>query len=59
MAVRAGRADGRAAHDAPADAGDDEVDTSTPWHFKVLLVALVIYLGWRLFQGIVWVSHQL
>ncbi len=59
MAVRAGRAAGRAARDEPGAAGDDEIDTSTPWHFKVLLVALVIYLGWRLVQGVLWVTHKL
>lgn len=30
-----------------------------PWHFWVLVVALVIYLGWRLFQGVEWVAHKL
>ena len=26
-----------------------------PWHFKLLLLALVLYLGWRAWQGIDWV----
>ena len=26
-----------------------------PWHLKLLLVALAIYLGYRLFQGFAWV----
>jgi hypothetical protein len=30
----------------------------TPWHFKLLLVAITLYLGFRLVQGIVWVAHQ-
>jgi hypothetical protein len=25
-------------------------DESTPWHFKMLVVMLVIYLGWRFVQ---------
>ena len=25
-----------------------------PWHFKVLLGALVVYLGWRGVQGVEW-----
>jgi hypothetical protein len=29
-----------------------------PWHFWVMLIALAIYLGWRLIQGIGWVIHQ-
>ena len=27
-----------------------------PWHFKVLMVALVIYLGWRLVQLIMLIA---
>jgi uncharacterized paraquat-inducible protein A len=30
---------------------------SIPWHFWVLIVATVIYLGYRLVQGIVWAAH--
>ncbi|HWW54958.1 MAG TPA: hypothetical protein VNY84_14370 [Acidimicrobiales bacterium] len=31
---------------------------ATPWHFKLMLVALVIYLGFRAFQGVAWlVAH--
>ena len=33
---------------APGDA--DETDEKTPWHFKLLVVALVFYLGWRFVQ---------
>lgn len=40
-------------------AAGDPTDEKTPWHFKVLLVALILYLGWRLVQGILWVAHQL
>jgi len=29
-------------------AGDDvDPDAKAPWHFKLLVVALVLYLGWR------------
>lgn len=31
----------------------------SPWHFKLLAVATVIYLGYRLVQGILWVSHHI
>jgi hypothetical protein len=27
----------------------------TPWHFKLLLAAVVLYLGFRAFQGVEWV----
>jgi hypothetical protein len=26
--------------------------------FKLMLVAMVIYLGWRTFQGVTWVIHH-
>ena len=29
-----------------------------PWHFKLLVLAVVIYLGWRAWQGIVWVAGR-
>jgi DNA-directed RNA polymerase subunit RPC12/RpoP len=29
-----------------------------PWHFKLLIVATVIYLGYRTFQGVTWVLHH-
>ena len=25
-----------------------------PWHFKLLVVATVLYLGWRAVQGVAW-----
>jgi hypothetical protein len=28
-------------------AGDDEEQAKAPWHFKLLMVLLVLYLGWR------------
>jgi hypothetical protein len=27
-----------------------DVDEKAPWHFKLLVVAVVAYLGWRLVQ---------
>ena len=30
-----------------------------PWHFKVLVGALSVYLGWRAVQGVEWVVHHL
>jgi uncharacterized paraquat-inducible protein A len=29
-----------------------------PWHFKFLLAATVIYLGYRFVQGIFWLVHH-
>lgn len=30
-----------------------------PWHFKVLVGAAAVYLGWRAVQGLSWVAHHL
>jgi hypothetical protein len=30
-------------------------DTKIPWHFKVLVLAVAVYLGWRLVQLVVWI----
>jgi hypothetical protein len=30
-----------------------------PWYFKFMLVASVVYLGWRAFQGVTWVVHHI
>lgn len=42
--------------DAPAD--DDDLGP-IPWHLKLLGGALAVYLGWRAWQGIEWVAHNL
>ncbi|HLM65239.1 MAG TPA: hypothetical protein VK306_13145 [Acidimicrobiales bacterium] len=38
-----------------AKAADGEVDEKTPWHFKLLIAVVVLYLGWRLVQVIGWI----
>lgn len=43
------------AGDAELAAGDD---VGAPWHFKVLIAVTAVYLGYRLFQGIVWVAQH-
>jgi hypothetical protein len=30
-------------------------DARVPWHFKVLVLALALYLGWRLVQLLGWI----
>jgi hypothetical protein len=37
----------------PDDATDE---VPVPWHFKLLVVALVVYLGWRGIQLIGWLT---
>lgn len=52
--------------DAPsgdAEEGENEEDEEDgppkpPWHFKVLLIATVIYLIYRLIWFIFWISHH-
>jgi hypothetical protein len=34
---------------------DEELVAKVPWHFWVGVVAMVVYLGWRLLQGIIWI----
>jgi hypothetical protein len=35
---------------------EDEPVDPIPWHFKLLLGALALYLGYRTFQGIEWLA---
>ena len=37
---------------------DPRAEAKVPWHFWLLLVALVLYLGWRAIQGIGWVLQH-
>ena len=30
-----------------------------PWHFKLLISGVALYLGFRAYQGVIWVIHQL
>ncbi len=30
-----------------------------PWHFKLLVGAAGVYLGWRALQGVGWVVHHI
>lgn len=41
-----------------AVASEDAVPHA-PWHFKLLVVALVLYLGFRAYQGVFWLIHHL
>jgi len=49
---------GRPVDPGGAHAGEeDEGLGPIPWHLKLLLGALAIYLGWRAWQGIEWLAH--
>jgi len=32
-----------------------DAQPKAPWHFKLLVVAVVVYLGWRLVQMVGWI----
>ena len=34
-----------------------EEHSRAPWHFKLMLVALILYLGYRAYQGVDWLAH--
>jgi hypothetical protein len=44
----------RAAAD-PDRSAEQATATRAPWHFKLLVLAVVLYLGWRAVEGIAWV----
>lgn len=46
---------------AEPEAHDHEGSTGSgaPWHFKLLVGATAVYLGYRLLQGISWVAHHI
>lgn len=44
----------------PESARDpDENVPPAPWSFKIMVVLAVIYLAWRLIQGLIWVVERL
>lgn len=36
----------------------DTTPVKAPWHFKLLLGSLTVYLGWRGWQGITWLLRR-
>jgi hypothetical protein len=40
--------------DPAAGAERESVKTSIPWHFWLLLLAMALYLGWRVVQLVLW-----
>jgi hypothetical protein len=32
----------------------DQEEVKTPWTFKLMIVLVVIYLGWRLIEILIW-----
>jgi hypothetical protein len=46
------------AHEAAAAEDEDDLGP-IPWHLKLMAGALAVYLGYRAWQGIEWVAHNL
>ena len=59
--VDPGRARAAGSDPAPAKVGSavEEEPVPVPWHLKLLLVALALYLAYRAFQGVEWVVSLL
>lgn len=39
--------------------GTGPEDVKTPFTFKLMIVLVVLYLGWRLVQGVIWLVEWL
>ncbi|MFP3906386.1 MAG: hypothetical protein ACLFRV_13380 [Acidimicrobiales bacterium] len=37
---------------------DHAESARAPWHFWVMVVGVVVYLGWRLVEGVLWVLRS-
>ena len=42
-----------------SDSGRPQEEFKTPFSFKLMVVLAVLYLGWRLIQGIAWVIERI
>jgi len=48
------------AEDDPADTGEDRAEQpEVPWHFKLLVLATILYLLYRAVQGVAWLAGRL
>ncbi len=43
----------------PGSAPEEAEAPSAPWHFKVLLVCLAVYLAWRGVRGVEWLAGRI
>lgn len=41
-----------------AEPREEEPEPKVPWHFWLLLVSVVVYLGWRAWEGVVWLVNR-
>ena len=47
--------------DSEVDGADlkEQGPVKAPWHFWLMVIALVLYLGWRLVEGAAWIFDRL
>ena len=43
---------------AESDKLGDTEKVSAPWHFWLMVIALTVYLGWRLIQFVIWLLQK-
>ncbi|MGC1513317.1 MAG: hypothetical protein WA797_10425 [Acidimicrobiales bacterium] len=42
-----------------AEPGERSAPAKAPWHFRLLVGALALYLGWRVIEAVVWVVERI
>jgi hypothetical protein len=42
-----------------AELAKPKAPPKVPWHFWLLVLGVVVYLGWRTVQGVMWVTGHL
>lgn len=42
-----------------SDSGRQQEEVKAPFSFKLMVVLAVLYLGWRLVQGVVWLVERI
>ncbi len=49
--------------DSEVDVADlkeaNQAPVKAPWHFWLMVIALVLYLGWRLVEGVIWIFDKI
>lgn len=45
--------------EGPSRSHDPDEVPPAPWSFKIMVALAVLYLGWRLVQGVIWLGERL
>ncbi|QGG95249.1 hypothetical protein [Actinomarinicola tropica] len=43
---------------AAAEGAEEDEQASVPWHFWVLVAGVVLYLGWRFVELLLWIARE-